>query len=160
ERVDLFVDLWSIDGTDATPQWRRRIATIRDGAMIGRSLLGADGYTMWVLDEGKLEGYSVRTGDRTVRAGRLEEIHEALRGLMPTDAQYFGFDHYGLHLKAADGRDWYVDGTTLEVWPPSDAASREATASVPAFASPEATHLFQARKLDIPGRWLGVLTDG
>ena len=160
-RSDLYVDLWAFSARDAKPIWRKRLQTEPGGAMYSRQILGGDGNTIWLLFQGKLLGMAADTGEVTVPFGTIEAKNPELKGMLPTEERYYRFDATGLAIKAADGRDWRIDGTGFVATPVAAAAQLEEKPGVfvPAFYTPQATYLFQDRGLTIPGHWLGLLTD-
>ncbi len=156
--TNLFVDLWAINAADAKPLWRRRISSERNGSMDGHSILGAHGDALWLLIRGQPTAVSLVTGDPLLKRGQLEERNQTLRGLLPTEERFYEFDSHGLRFTALDGRAWRVSKDFVAA---VEAAKPEGTgdAQTPAYFTPYASYMFQIRALDIPGAWLGVLTD-
>lgn len=157
---DLFVDLWAFDVGTAKPLWRRRVQTERNGAMAGRSMLGAEGNTMWLLLPRGLLAVSLSDGAVQADGNRIESQNPPLKGLLPKDSRYFLFDAQGLKIIAADAREWRLDPETFRARP-AQTANSEVRQDVfrPAYFTPNYTSSFQQRGLEIPGHWLGVLTD-
>lgn len=160
-RTYLLIDLWAVSDRDGRTLWRRRLQKIRDGGILGRRIVGAQDGVVWLVIEGQLIAADVATGDIVAKAGHIEAANPALEDLMPSDDRFYEFDGAGLWMLAADGRYWRID--------PKDFVAKEASkdapaepnpgAHPPAFYTPLATALFQARNIDIPNRWLGLLTD-
>jgi len=156
--TDLYVDLWAIRAEDAKPLWRRRLSAERNGAMRDRAILGAQGDALWLLIKGQPTAVSLETGDPLLKLGQIEERNPALRGLVPTEERFYEFDTHGLRFVALDGRAWRVSKdfiATVEAVKPEGTGE----ARIPGYFAPYATHMFQVRSLDIPGAWLGLLTD-
>ena len=158
--TDLFTDLWAFDAKELKPLWRRRLETEEDGAMYGREILGAEGGLLWLMLQGRLAGISQETGDLIAEVEDIEAANPDVRGLLPTESRYYQFDHVGLSFTAGDARVWRLDSKTLKLRPAggeTDHATHTATPA--AFETPAGTGLFQLRHVNVPGAWLGLLTD-
>lgn len=158
-RTDLYVDLWAINANDARPVWRKRLDSERDGGMFDRSLLGVDRGTIWLLMKGKLVGMSASDGAVIAPVGKVESENPELKGLMPIEDRYYQFDLRGLHITAADGRGWRVDPSTFKVLPDTGPAVPIEGACPPEFITPGGSDLHLVRGIDVPGHWLGLLTE-
>jgi len=158
--TDLFVDLWAFNAATAVPVWRKRLQTERNGAMDGRSILGAEGDTLWLLVPSGLMAVSLKDGAILADTPRIEAKYPGLKGLLPTDSRYFSFDAKGLHIKAGDGRTISLNPQTFAVNPEEgpNPALRGGIV-MPAYYTPFSTSSFVERGLHIPGHWLGVLND-
>lgn len=157
--TDLYVDLWALDAKTTLPIWRKRLERERSGGMMDRDILGVDGDTVWLVLHDQLVGLSARDGSVRAPVGRVEAENPELQGKMPTQARYFSFDYRGLAIKTSDARDWRVDGETFKVRAPDPDAPLVEGPRPPAFITPGGTSLFQVRGIDVPGFWLGLLTD-
>lgn len=157
--TDLFVDLWAIHARNAMPLWRKRLQIERGGAMDGRSLLGVDGDTVWILLQGNLVALSASDGTVLARAGQVEDLNPELKGLMPTEDRYFVFNRRGLHITAADARMWHVDPRTFKVSVDTDPTTPLEGVFPPEYISPGASGMHLVRGLDVPDHWLGLLTE-
>lgn len=157
--TDLYVDLWAMDAKTTLPIWRKRVETERSGGMMDRDILGVDGDTVWLVLHGQLVGISAKDGSVRARVGRVEAENPELQGNMPTEARYYNFDYRGLAIKTTDARDWRVNPDTFKVRAPDPDAPVVEGPRPPAFIAPDGTRLHQVRGLDVPGFWLGLLTD-
>lgn len=157
--TDLYVDLWAVDAKTTLPIWRKRLETERGGGMMDRDILGVDGDTVWLVLHGRLVALSAKDGSVRAAVGRVEAENPELQGKMPTEARYFSFDYRGLAIKSTDARDWRVDPGTFKVRAPDPSAPVVEGPRPPAFIVPDGTRLHQVRGLDVPGFWLGLLTD-
>lgn len=158
--TDLLVDLWAFDAADARPLWRRRVLQERKAVNSGRTLLGAQGGAIWVLDGKRLSGFSPKDGAPVADAAAIEAANPALRGLIPTEAQYYHFDTAGLSFWAADGRAWRLAGPGLRFVTAPERPQPTPDAIRPArIAGGVGTYAFYERGLDIGRRWLGLLDE-
>jgi len=155
--TDLLVDVWAFDAADARPVWRHRLTRDRRGVNMGRALLGAQDGILWALDPRGLVGLSLADGAVVADVARIEAANPELKGLLPTEANYYRFDAAGLSFTAADGRKWRM-GDRLKVQPATAEASAAAGVTVPArIAGGNGTYAFMERGLTIGPRWLGLL---
>ena len=159
--TDLLVDVWAFDATTAKPVWRTRIASDRSGVNMGRSILGAQGGVLWVLQPKGLVGLSLKDGSQVADVARIEAANPALRGLVPTEERYYRFDAGGLKFTAADGRSWRLPGADLKAGPdtPAPETPAEGVYPVARIAGGNATWAFMERGLRTQGLWLGVMDE-
>jgi len=160
--VDLYVDLWSFDATTATPQWRKRLQVQRDGAKTQRTILGADGDTVWLLLPHGLFAASLSDGAVIADHTAIEARNPPLHGMLSPERRFYRFDGQGLHVTATDARTWRIDPRTLVARPATSADATQAPkpdAVAPAYFTPNASHAYQARGAVLGDRWLGVLSD-
>lgn len=156
--TDLLVDLWAFDARNARPLWRRRVLEERKGVNSGRTLLGAQGGVIWVLDGRRLAGFSPTDGAPVADAAAIEAVNPALRGLLPSEAQYYHFDTAGLSFWAADGRAWRLAGPGLKFVAAPEKPQPAPDIGIPArISGGVGTYAFYERGLDIGRRWLGLL---
>jgi hypothetical protein len=164
----LYVDVWGFDAANAKPVWRQRIADDRGGVNMGRKILGVQGGILWLLDGKGLLGLSLKDGSEVADNATLEAANPALRGLMPTEGDYYRFDPQGLSFTAADGRDWRMTGqgsATVPDGPRLDSDAQRAPdrpgVSTPANTSGgNRTWSFYTRGINVADRvWLGLLAD-
>ena len=158
-RSDLYVDLWAFRAADATSLWRKRIYTDPEGNLNSPALLGADGNTLWLLLDEKLVAASAADGEIIAEPGRVEAENPELQGLMPVESRFYQFDSHGLRITAADARIWRVAGDTFKASLEPKEYTDVGGAHTPAYFVHAMTHVFQDRNLEIPGWWLGLLTD-
>ena len=154
--TDLLVDVWAFDANSAAPVWRKRLYEERGGAMQGYRILGADGDVLWVLVKGGLRAVSLTDGRVLADREGLESRNEALRGVLPAEERYYKFDNNGLHFKAEDGREWWLDGK-LSAHNSAPGGERDLTPN--AYYTPSHAASFRERGLVIDKRWLGLLND-
>lgn len=153
---DLLVDIWSFDAATAQPVYRKRLETLRNGAMIGRSILGAHGPVLWLLLPTGVHAVSRETGEIKATPASLVNTNPSLRGLLPLEPHFFSFTLSGLSFKAADGRTWHLHPETFVATETPPAA---VTAGIPpTYFTPLATHAFLERGVSLEKKWLGVLT--
>ncbi|HXH00948.1 MAG TPA: PA2928 family protein [Xanthomonadaceae bacterium] len=153
----LYVDLWSIDANTLKPRWRRRLASIENGARTGKALLGADGQTVWLYMDGPL-AISARDWRVLADSKGLEARNPQLGGLLLDEEKHYGFDAAGLWLMSADARRWRVDAA-LKATPLGAQERARESVTLPAVTGPgTAIQYIQLRGMHIGERWLGVLS--
>jgi hypothetical protein len=153
--VDLLVDIWAFDASTTMPVYRRRLQTIRNGAMQNRSILGAHGKTLWILLPTGPHALNRDTGDVAAAPARIEEINPNLRGLLPVESRFLTFTAAGLAIKTLDGRTWHIHPETLLA--SAAATSGSIPAILPSFSTPQATYVFVQRGFALGKKWLGLL---
>ncbi len=153
--ADLFVDLWAFDAATAQPVYRRRLQTIRNGAMDGRKILGAHGQTLWLLLPTGVHAVNLGTGALTATPESIGKINPNLRGLMPVDARFHFFTNTGLSIKTEDARTWHIHPETFAAseTPPPVAAP----GIVPGYITPQSSSAFVSRGFTLGNKWLGLL---
>lgn len=154
----LLIDLWTFDER-AQPVKRVRLLEQEDGAMADVALLGAVSDTLWIFLKGKLLGYSMAKERLVVDPDSLVRVNPSLRGLLPDEERYYGVDGGGLYFLGLDGRHWRVDAETFVAFEATDAPAPVAAVVRPAYFTPASVSSFQVRGLEIPGFWLGLLTE-
>lgn len=156
--TDLLIDVWGFDAVTGAPVWRQRITQDRSGVNMGRKILGAQDGVLWVVQPKGLVGLSLADGSIVADAARIEAANPSLKGLLPTEEQYYGFDAGGLRFTAADGRKWRMAPGLKAV---ADASPPEQPApgvAIPArIAGGNSTWAFMVQGLDTQGLWLGLL---
>lgn len=152
----VYTDIWAFDSASAAPLWRKRLDTEKRVANSRKSFLGAEGEVLWILLPGGLVAVDAATGAVRADSAAIEAANPSLHGLLPKDRQYIHFAGKGLILRAADGREWRLHPNGFKAETPGTAVP---SAHPPAYLAPSSPGLFQQRDLDIPGRYLGVLTD-
>jgi hypothetical protein len=154
--TDLLVDVWAFDANTAAPVWRKRLYEERGGAMQGFRILGAEGDTLWALVKGGLRAVSLTDGRVLADRQALESRNEGLQGLLPSEQRYYRFDDTGLHFKAADGREWWLDGS-LSAHLSAPGGNRDLAPT--SYYTPSHAASFRSRGLLIDKRWLGLLNE-
>ena len=157
--TDLLVDLWSFDALTAKPLWRSRLQQERSGTNMGRSILGIEGETIWVLLPRGIAAVSTRDGSFQARSARIEQLNPPLRGLLPKESRYYEFGANGLRFTAADGTEWRLEPGSFLAQPATSARPPTQPATLPARFIINMPYTFLKRGLLIPGHWLGLLTD-
>lgn len=158
--TDLLMDVWGFDAATGAPVWRTRIAEDRSGVNMGRELLGVQNGVLWVLRPNGLLGLSTTDGAIVGDTARIEAANPALKGVMPTEAQYYTFDAGGLRFTAADGRKWRMTGQLLRAVADGPAPEQPApgVALRARVAGGNATWAFMVQGLNTQGLWLGLLS--
>ncbi len=160
-RIQHPLDLWRFDPATATPRWRRRLLTAtgaRAAAAFGARLIGAHDGTLWLQADG-LRAVALADGRPLGNADSIEARSPTLRGVMPTEARFVTLADDGLRIMATDARVHRVDPATLVAQPvaaPPVAGSAAVTRPAPWI--PSSGTAFATRGLEIPGRWLGVMS--
>lgn len=159
--TDLLMDVWAFDAATGKPVWRRRISADRSGVNMGREILGAQDGVLWVLQPTGLLGLSTLDGAVVADTAKIEAANPALKGLLPTEAQYYVFDAGGLRLTAADGRKWRLAGAGLKAVADSPAPTTPAPGVFlhARVAGGNGTWAFMARGLHTRGLWLGLMDE-
>ena len=110
------------------PAWKARLRTLGDpeahgstpSRVIGSSasgrLLGQEGDTVWLLVDNEPMAVSAADGSIRANAQALQQRNPALKGLLPSSSDLYGFDG-GLVLTAADAQRYRVRGTGLAAEP-------------------------------------------
>ncbi|HYP05518.1 MAG TPA: PA2928 family protein, partial [Bryobacteraceae bacterium] len=158
--TDLHVDLWSFDARTAEPKWRQRLQTERNGAMMNRELIGAQGDVLWVSTPMGPIAASMTDGAIKANSESIESRNPQLKGLLPRERHYYQFDAQGLLLTTADARKWRLDPETFVASPGQPATGETPLGHgviFPRYWTPNSTASFVTRSLNIPGYWLGVL---
>ncbi|MFO1078364.1 MAG: PA2928 family protein [Planctomycetota bacterium] len=111
----------AFDPLAAQPLWHKRLVTFGDpdargfapsrvlGSAVDARLLGQDGNIVWLLIGEAPYALDAADAHVVTDAARLQEVNPELRGLLPSEAKYYGFDR-GLVLTAADARQFVVRG--------------------------------------------------
>ncbi|MDF1501584.1 PA2928 family protein [Roseisolibacter sp. H3M3-2] len=160
-RAVRYLDLWRFDAATARPVWRRRLRTEREGraapAARGARLLGAQGGTLWVQAGGPL-AVAAADGRPIGDADTIAARSPALRDAMPTEARYVVLADDGLRITATDASVHRVDPATLVAQRVAAVPGAAPPVVRPGAWTPQSAVAFATRGLDIPGRWLGVLS--
>lgn len=175
-RTDTFfhVELQAFDPVAAAPLWKRRLFTFGDSEARGRSssqvigsqvraqLLGQDGPLVWILVGDAPFALRAADGEIAANGETLQRSNPALRGLLPSEAQYYGFDR-GLVLTSADARRFVIRGPEHEATPyepPAPPKPRlkangmpEVVPTRPPFGE------VPARQVTLEGKWLGLYSE-
>ena len=118
-------DLQAFDPVTARPLWKQRLLTLSDrkaqgtrpSRVIGSSsegaLLGQDGDVVWLLLDSEPWAVGAADGKPLVHGAGLEERNPGLKGLLPSESKFYGFDR-GLVVMTADARQWVVRGPDMQ----------------------------------------------
>jgi hypothetical protein len=126
-RTDTFFHfhLQAFDPVTARPLWKRTLLTIGDdeasgaqpsrvvGSAVEAQLLGQDGGTVWLLIGEAPFAVAASDGHVLADADALQARNPQLKGMLPSEAQHYGFDQ-GLVILAADARQFVVRGPELK----------------------------------------------
>lgn len=152
---DLLVDFWSFDASTLQPVYRKRIQKVRDGAMYGRSILGIQNQTAWLLLPSGLHATNIQTGALRATPKDIEDKNPQLRGLLPTEGRYYSFTKKaGMTVVAADASTWFIHPDTLQ----AAKQPHQIENIPPPHYTPMATYAFQERGYVLGSHWLGMLT--
>jgi hypothetical protein len=177
-RTDTFFhfDLQAIDPETARPLWKQRLLTLGDdqaqGArpsrVIGSSaegrLLGQDGAVVWLLLDNEPWAVSAADGKPLANGVGLEERNPTLKGLLPSEAKFYGFDK-GLVLMSADARPFVVRGADLKAVPYVPTPAPVAPPELKSNGSPRIVPLriaigeIPARLVELDGRRFGLYSE-
>ena len=115
-------DLRAYDPKNATPKWRARLVTFSDpktataarqtriiGSATSGALLGQEQDRLWLQIADAPMAVSVRDGSPRVDGEAIERANPELKGRLPSEARFYGFDR-GLVVHAADARRWVLRG--------------------------------------------------
>lgn len=170
-------DLKAFDPVTARPVWTQRLLSINDdeasgsgpsrviGSSASGKLLGQEGEVVWLLIESMPIAVSTADGSVLANGDSLEERNPQLKGLMPSDAKFYGFDN-GLVLMAADGRPFVIRGPEQKAEPYQPApppppkppmlksnGSERFVPMLPPFGEPP------SRDLMIGDQWIGLYSE-
>lgn len=176
-RVDTFFHfrVQAFDPVAARPLWERTVLTLGDPAASGTvsrvvgsaadgRLLGQQGDRVWLLVDGQPRALAVADGTLLADVARIEQDNPALKGQLPVEAQYYGFDR-GLVFTSADGRHFVIRGDTLEAEPYAPPPPVEEKPQLKANGMPVVVPLRRAlgrepaRQARLAGRWLGLYSE-
>lgn len=178
-RTDTFFhfSVQAIDPLSAKPLWTHRLLTIGDpeasgrgpsriiGSSVSARLLGQEGALVWLLIGDAPFAVDAGKGELVADADKLQLLNPELKGLLPSDAKHYGFDH-GLVFMSADARQFVVRGAALKAEP--------YVAPAPVSEYPEGKLLANGRREMVPmlpfgenplrqvtlgGQWLGLYSE-
>ena len=177
-RTDTFFhfDLQALDPETARLLWKQRLLTLGDdqakgtrpsrviGSAADGRLLGQDGAVVWLLLDN--EPWAVRAADGKPLAdgAGLEKRNPTLKGLLPSEATFFGFDN-GLVLMTADARPFVVRGPDLKAVPYVPTPAPVAHPELKSNGSPRIVPLriaigeIPARLVELDGRRVGLYSE-
>ena len=163
------------DPSAARPLWTRHLLTLGDpgpkgyapsrviGAGAGGRILGQDGDSVWLLIDDKPMALDASAGTVLADAATLEQRNPSLKGLLPREAKYFGFDQ-GLVLLSADARRLVIRGPqfpavaytpTAAPVPEPDRMANGRERVVPLLPLGDVP----ARQIVLGGKWLGLFSE-
>jgi len=173
-RVDTFFHfrVQAFDAVAARPLWERTVLTLGDpepgvssSRIIGSSadgrLLGHEDGLVWLLVDGKPMALAPDDGAVVADASAIERRNPALAGLLPAEAQFYGFDR-GLVFASADARQFVVRDRGLRAEPYRTATPVAPAPRLKANGMPEIVPLRRpfgrepARQVRLEGQWLGL----
>ena len=129
-RSDTFFhfDLQALDPETARPLWKQRLLTLGDdeaqgtrpsrviGSNTEGNLLGQEGQVVWLVLDNEPWAISAADGRTLINGAGLEERNPELKGLLPSESKFYGFDR-GLVLMTADARPFVIRGPELKAVP-------------------------------------------
>ena len=169
-------DIKAFDPVTARPAWTKRLVTIGDpeargtspSRVIGSSadgrLLGQDGDVVWLLIDNQPMAVRAADGSAVADAAGLEQRNPDLKGRLPSEAKYYGFDQ-GLVLMSADARRLVIRGPQLQAVPyvptPTPVAAPERMANGRDRIVPLRPPIGEvpARQIVLGGQWLGLYSE-
>jgi hypothetical protein len=131
---------------------------------VSARLLGQEGTLVWLLIGDAPYALSAADGSVVVDAEKLQQANPALKGLLPSDATLYGFDH-GLVFMSADARRFVVRGAehrAVEYTPPPPAAQPEGQLLANGRHELVPMRPFgeePTRQTTLGGQWLGLYSD-
>jgi len=177
-RTDTFFhfDLQAMDPETARPLWKQRLLTLGDdkahgtrpsrviGSAADGALLGQEGDVVWLVLDHEPWAVSAADGKLLANGAGLEERNPELKGLLPSESKFYGFDQ-GLVLMTADARQFVVRGPDLKATPyvptpvtapPPDLKSNGSPRIVPLRM---AIGEIPARLVELDGRRIGLYSE-
>lgn len=129
-RSDTFFhfELQAFDPETARPLWKRRLLTLGDDEARGTrpsrvigsnsegALLGQDGEVVWLILDSEPWAVGAADGAPLLHGAGLEERNPELKGVLPSESKFYGFDR-GLVLMTADARPFVIRGPGLKAVP-------------------------------------------
>jgi len=175
-RTDTFFHfrVQAFDPAAARLLWEQTVLTLGDpaasgstsrvlGSASGGRLLGQQGDRVWLLVDGQPIALSADDGERIADVARIEQDNPALKGLLPVEAQFYGFDR-GLMFMSTDGRRFVIRGSTFKAEPYAPPAPVAQKPLLKANGSPvivplRAVGREPARQVHLGGQWLGLYSE-
>lgn len=168
-------ELLAFDPVTARPSWKKRLVTIGDpeakgssasrviGSSVDGRLLGQQGDVVWLLIDNQPMAVRAVDGSTVADAASLEQRNPSLKGLLPREARYFGFDK-GLVFMSADARRFVIEGPQLQAVPyvptPTPAVTPERMANGrERIVLLRPTGEVSVRQVVLGGRWLGPYSE-
>jgi hypothetical protein len=177
-RTDTFFhfEVEAIDPVETSTLWKQRILSIGDpkaagtkpsriiGSAVDARLLGQDGDVVWLLVGDDPYALSAADGRVLVDSAKLQELNPSLKGLLPSEARYYGFDR-GLVFTSADARMFVVRGPKHEAGeyaappPPTEALGRLKANGQHELVPMRPLGPPATRNAMLGGAWLGLYSD-
>jgi hypothetical protein len=169
-------DLQAIDPETARSLWKRRLLTLGDdkaqgtrpsrviGSAAEGALLGQDDGVVWLMLDNEPWAVSAADGTPLADGAGLEERNPELKGLLPSESKFYGFDR-GLVLTAADARPFVIRGPDLKAVPYAPTPVPVAPPELKSNGSPRIVPLrmsigeIPARLVELDGRRIGLYSD-
>lgn len=170
-------DLRAYDPRTATPKWRARLVTFSDpksataarqtriiGSATSGFLLGQEQDRLWLQIADVPMAVSVRDGSPLVDGAAIEQANPELKGRLPSEARFYGFDR-GLVVHASDARRWVIRGAELKAraWspatPPATPVALKAN-GMPKIVPLRPLHDAHTRMATIGPRHIGLYSQG
>jgi hypothetical protein len=169
-------DLQALDPETARPLWKQRLLTLGDdeargtrpsrviGSAAHGTLLGQDGGVVWLVLDNEPWAVSAADGTPLANGAGLEQRNPELKGLLPSEAKFYGFDQ-GLVLMAADARRFVVRGPELKAVPYAPTPVPVAPPELKSNGSPRIVPLriaigdIPARLVELDGKRIGFYSE-
>lgn len=151
------------DAETAAVVWRRRLLTLghaENGYSARARILGPDGDVVWIFLNDQPIAVAASDGAQLAGRERLEAEAPILKGLLPTELEYYAHDG-GLVVTTADARRMRVraPGFTATAYvPASEDAFRRMQFMATQWNGGYRTKEFMVRQGLFDGRWLGLHT--
>ena len=174
-RADTFFhfEVQAYDPLEAKPLWKKRLLTFGDpdahgsepsrviGSAEGAHLLGQDGGVVWLMIGDAPFGISAADGSILADSEALQRINPELKGLLPSEARHYGFDH-GLVMMAADARTFVIRGPEQKAVAYAPPPPVQQVVPLKANGMPEIVPMrppigeVPTRQVMFQGQWLGL----
>ena len=164
------------DPDTARPLWSQRLLALGDdkaqgtrpsrviGSAAEGALLGQDGSVVWLMLDNEPWAVSAADGKPLAHGAGLEERNPELKGLLPSESKFYGFDK-GLVLMAADARRFAIRGPDLKAVPYVPTPVPVAAPELKSNGSPRIVPLRMAiseipvRLVELDGRRIGLYSE-
>ena len=174
-RSDTFFhfDLQAFDPDTARPLWKQRLLTLGDdeaqgtqpsrviGSNTDGALLGQDGDVVWLMLDNEPWAVSAADGKPLVHGTGLEARNPELKGVLPSESKFYGFDH-GLVVMTADARQFVIRRPDLKALPYMPTAAPVTAPELKANGSERIVPMrpplgdIPARLVELDGRRIGL----
>lgn len=169
-------DLQALDTETARPLWKQRLLTLGDdeargtrpsrviGSAAHGALLGQDGGVVWLVLDNEPWAVSAADGKPIANEAGIEERNPELKGLLPSESKFYGFDQ-GLVVMTADARQLVIRGPALKAVPYVPTPVPVAPPELKSNGTPRIVPLriaigdVPARLVELDGQRIGLYSD-